>query len=45
MLVVQTKDLDNLVEEFRLLFDALANEALCAAEESLLMTLRFTNDL
>lgn len=45
MLVVQAKDLDNLVEEFRLAFDALANEALGAAQKGLLVTLRFTDDL
>lgn len=45
MLVVQTKNFDNLVDEFRLLVDALANEALGTAQEGLLVTLRFTDDL
>jgi hypothetical protein len=45
MLVVQAKNLDNLADEIGLLADALANEALGAAEESLLVTLGFTDDL
>lgn len=45
MLVVQAEDLDNLLDEFRLLSDTLANEALGAAQKGLLVTLRFTNDL
>lgn len=45
MLVVQAEDLDNLVDEVRLLSDALANEALGATQEGLLMTLGFTDDL